>query len=282
MKRVVTIQDISCLGQCSLTVALPILSAMHIETSIVPTAVLSTHTAFFKGFTCHDLTSELKPIKEHWLKEGFKFNGIYSGYLASSEQIDLVKEYVNDFKNDDDFIYLCDPAMADFGKMYPAFDESFADKMAELCGIADYIIPNITEACFLTHSEYKEQYDKEYIEELLKKLYNLGCKHVIITGVSFKEGELGAAIYDGSSVDYCFNKRVNLVFHGTGDIFSSVCFGGLINHLSLYDSVKLAVDFTLASIEATKDIAKEHWYGVCFENVLNILTDYDYNKKSKC
>ena len=144
MKRIVTIQDISCVGKCSLTVALPIISAMGVEAAILPTAVLSTHTMFSR-FTCKDLTDQIKPIAEHWAEEKMDFDAVYTGYLGSFEQIDLMKKFFEDFKNESNILFV-DPAMADNGKLYPAFDEAFAKYMGTLCGKADIIVPNITEA----------------------------------------------------------------------------------------------------------------------------------------
>ena len=160
MKRIVTIQDISCLGKCSLTVALPIISAMGVEAAIIPTAVLSTHT-MFKGFTCKDLDDQIVPITDHWKEQGIKFDGIYTGYLASEAQIQTVMSVIEKLK--DNTVVVVDPAMADNGKLYPAFDEAFPKEMAKLCGVADIILPNITEACFMTGTEYKEKYDENYV-----------------------------------------------------------------------------------------------------------------------
>ena len=144
MKRIVTIQDISCVGKCSLTVALPIISAMGIETAVIPTAVLSTHTAF-KNFTYRDLTGDLPKIAKHWKQEKFNFDGIYTGYLGSIEQIDILKEFFKQFKTPNNFIFI-DPVMADNGKLYAGFDEKFVREMKELCKMADIIVPNLTEA----------------------------------------------------------------------------------------------------------------------------------------
>jgi pyridoxine kinase len=127
MKRIVTIQDISCVGKCSLTVALPIISAMGVETAVVPTAVLSTHTAF-KDFTFRDLTEDISPIAEHWKKETIDFDAIYTGYLGSFEQLNLVSKFIDDFKTEKNIVFI-DPVMADNGKLYPGFTQEFADKM---------------------------------------------------------------------------------------------------------------------------------------------------------
>ena len=165
MKKVVTMQDISCVGKCSITAAFPVISAMGVETALIPTAVLSTHT-MFQGFTFCDLTKEIRPIMDHWEKEQFRFDGIYTGYLGSFEQLDIASELFERFGRDG-FI-LVDPAMADNGKLYYGFDQKFADEMAKLCGKADYICPNLTEASFMLRKEYcGDNYDEAYVREEL-------------------------------------------------------------------------------------------------------------------
>ena len=187
MKRIVTVQDISCVGKCSLTVALPIISAMGVEAAIIPTAVLSTHT-MFSGFTVKDLTDQIDPITKHWQDEKIDFDAIYTGYLGSFEQIDLMKKMFGEFKTDKSITFV-DPAMGDHGKLYPAFDEKFAKHMATLCAEADIIVPNITEACFMTGTEYKEDYDEAYVKELLKKLSGLGAKLSILMAFPLKRAK---------------------------------------------------------------------------------------------
>lgn len=271
MKRIVTIQDISCVGKCSLTVALPIISAMGVETSIIPTAVLSTHT-MFNNFTCKDLTEEINPITEHWKKEGIGFDAIYTGYLGSFEQIDIIANLFDDFKTPDNII-LVDPVMADNGKLYPAFDEAFAKKMATLCAKADIIVPNITEASFMTGMEYKEVYDEAYIKEMLGKLSELGAKISVLTGVSFKEGTTGVMGYDKENDEYFYysNERLNASYHGTGDIFASTCVGALMNGLDWKESLKIAADYTAECIRLTMEDPTKPWYGVNFEEAMPYL-----------
>ena len=152
LKRAAAIHDISGFGKCSLTVALPIISAMGIEVSVIPTAVLSTHTGGFTGFTYRDLTGDMRPIAEHWNSLGIKFDAIYSGFLGSVEQIDIVTDFIDDFK-EKDTVVLVDPAMADGGKMYTVFDMDFAKQMTRLCAKADIIVPNFTEAAFMLGEE---------------------------------------------------------------------------------------------------------------------------------
>ena len=268
MKKVLTIQDISCLGKCSTTVALPIISAMGVETVILPTAVLSTHT-MFKNFTVKDLMDQLVPITDHWKAEGVKFDAIYTGYLGSAEEIEIVKKIFDEFKTEDTLIFI-DPVMADNGKLYPAFDEAYAKENAVLCGKADIIVPNITEACFMTDTEYKEVYDEEYVKTLLGKLAKLGARKVVLTGVSLSEGKTGVYGYDTETDQYFTyqNDRVDAMFHGTGDIFASVSVGALTRGLSQEEAFKLAADYTADTIKATVENPEKPWYGVDFETTI--------------
>ncbi|MBR0510570.1 MAG: pyridoxamine kinase [Clostridia bacterium] len=273
MKRILTIQDISCFGKCSLTVALPLLSAMGIETVILPTAVLSTHT-MFKGFTCKDLSDQLAPITAHWKQEGITFDAIYTGYLGTEEEIEAVKEIFRDFADKNTLLFV-DPAMGDNGKLYPAFDLAYAKKNATLCGAADVIVPNITEAAFMTGLPYKDEYDEDYVKELLQALVALGCGTAILTGVSLSEGKTGAMGLDAKTGEYFAyqNDRVDAAFHGTGDIFSSVCVGALLQGLARTAALKLAADYTADTIALTKDDPKKPWYGVNFESTVPQLVD---------
>ena len=273
MKRIVTVQDISCVGKCSLTVALPIISAMGIEAAIIPTAVLSTHT-MFSGFTVKDLTDQIKPITDHWKNEGITFDAMYTGYLGSFEQIDLMKEMADSFVKEGALLFV-DPAMADNGKLYPAFNEEFAKYMATLCAKADIIVPNITEACFLLGEEYKEKYDEAYVKMLLKKLTDLGAKIAILTGVSFEEGTTGVMGYDSVNNEYYHytHKKQKRSYHGTGDIFSSTCLGGIVRGLSWKDAARIAADYTSESIRLTIEDPNGNDYGVNFEEAVPFLLE---------
>ena len=272
MKRIVTVQDISCVGKCSLTVALPIISAMGTEAAVLPTAVLSTHT-MFKGFTFCDLTDEIEPIVAHWKKENMDFDAVYTGYLGSARQIALTKDLISKFKGGDTLI-LVDPAMADGGRMYTGFEKSFALEMATLCSVADIIVPNLTEASFMLGEEYvAEGYDEEYIKDMLKKLTSLGCKTAVITGVSFEKDKLGVMSYDSESGEYFsyFRERIPESFHGTGDVFASTFLGALMRERSIGDSLKIATDFTVECIKATLGNPQERKYGVNFEEEIPYL-----------
>ncbi|MDO4539859.1 MAG: pyridoxamine kinase [Syntrophomonadaceae bacterium] len=275
-KRVVAIHDISCVGKCSLTVALPILSAAGIETSIIPTAVLSTHTGGFEGFTFCDLTEEIIPITDHWQTLDLKIDGIYTGFLGSFKQLELMEQVFDTFKRPDNIIFV-DPVMADNGVMYSIFSPDFAQGMARLCGKADIIIPNITEACFMTGEEYRAgPYTKDYIETLLERLTELGPKKIILTGVCFDEVTLGAASYDrvNGQLDYDFAPRIEGYYHGSGDVFGSAALAALMNGFSLREAARVAVDFTVGSIQRTKEAGTDIRYGIDFERGLGrLITD---------
>ncbi|MEE1042915.1 MAG: pyridoxamine kinase, partial [Clostridia bacterium] len=266
-KKLLTIQDISCVGQCSLTVALPIISACGIETCVLPSAVLSTHTAGFSGYTFRDLTEDMPDIKKHWEKENIKFDAIYTGYLGSTKQI----EYVADIFatcGTENCIKVVDPAMADNGKLYPGFDNEFVNAMKDLCGKADYLVPNITEASFLTDMEYKTEYNREYIDELIEKMYALGCKNIILTGVSYEKGKTGVVVFEKGVYSYYEHKFLPNSCHGTGDIYASSFVGALVRGKDAYNAAKIAADYTVECIKATAE-EENHWYGAKFEPVIS-------------
>lgn len=272
MKRIVSVQDISCLGKCSLTVALPIISAMGVECAVVPTAVLSTHT-MFRGYTFRDLTEDIKPIIKHWEKEGIKYDAVYTGYLGSFEQLQLVSEMFDTYKKHGALIVV-DPVMADNGKLYPGFTEEFANNMAKLCGKADVIMPNLTEAAYMLNIPYVgSDYDEDYIKDLLVKLSGLGCRHAVITGVSFEKGKLGVMAYDSETKEYFkyFNTHLPVSYHGTGDIFSSCFVGGMMNELGVNGALEVAVDYTVDCISKTMANPNSNSYGVDFEASIPML-----------
>ena len=268
MKRVLTVQDISCLGKCSLTIALPVLSVLGSETVILPTAVLSTHT-MFKGFTCKDLSDQIEPIKQHWLKEGITFDAIYTGYLGLIAQIDQMKELFRDFRREGMFVFV-DPVMADNGRLYAAFDMAYAEKNKELCAEADIIVPNITEAALMTGMDYRETYDESYILALLSGLRELGAKLSVITGVSLEKGKIGAMGIDRETGEtWCYqNCRIDASYHGTGDLFASTFVGELLRGKDWKNAMRIAADYTAHTIETTLKNPKEPWYGVDFETTL--------------
>lgn len=269
-KKLLTIQDISCVGQCSLTVALPIISACGIETAILPGALLSNHTAAgYSGWTFNDLTDEMPKILERWNKENITFDAFYTGYVTKT-QIGYILQ-IMDKAAVPGALRIVDPAMADNGKLYAGFDDNFPQEMAKLCKGADYILPNLTEASFLLNIPYVgSDYDQAYIEKISRDLAKLGAKNVVITGVSFEKGKIGASVYhsDSDSFEYYFNEKIDVSFHGTGDVFSSAFAGALMRGKSAIQSAKIAADFVVDSIKKTLDDKTSHWYGVKFEKAI--------------
>ena len=265
--RILTIQDISCVGQCSLTVALPILSASGNETCILPSAVLSTHTGGFKNWHFRDLTDDFMRIEEHWLSENIDFDAIYTGYLGSVKQVDMVINIINSNLKKTDALIVVDPAMGDYGKLYSGFNDEFVHAMKNLVSKADIIIPNITEACMLTGKEFKEIYSPEYVSQIAKELILQGCKAVVITGVSYKKNELGVFVYDGKNEFYYPHEELDRKCSGTGDIFASAFVGAMMRGIDIIKSATIAENFTFESIKLTLE-HPAHWYGVKFEPLL--------------
>lgn len=278
-KRIVAIHDISCFGRCSLTVALPILSAAGIETTVIPTAVLSTHTGGFKGYTFRDLTDDILPITEHWKNEGISSPAVYTGYLGSKEQVNIVIDAISMISGENSLL-IVDPAMADYGVLYGGFPDDFPKEMLKLCKKADILVPNITEACMLLEKTYTEgPYSKEYIDGLLKELYSLTGAKVVLTGVWFDQKRIGAACYSGKDIEYIFSDRIDASYHGTGDVFASVLVSGIMNNKSLKESAQIAAGFTYNSIKITQILQPKKNYGVCFEkeipNLIKVLELYN-------
>ena len=266
-KRVAAIHDLSGFGKCSLTVALPILSAAGIETSALPTAILSTHTGGISGYPSHDLTEDMRPVMKHWKSLDIKFDAIYTGFLGSFEQLDIVKEFFDAFRQEDNLI-LVDPVMGDNGELYTVFTREFAAGMRMLCQKADIIVPNLTEAALLLDEPFHPgPYTHAYIESLLRKLGALGPQKVVLTGVYFKEDELGAATYDRTTdtIDYVFTQKIPGYYHGTGDVFASALLSALLNDFSLIDAAAIAVHFTTDSIRRTYKAKTDYRFGVNFE-----------------
>ena len=266
MKRIITIQDISCVGKCSLTVALPIISCAGVEAGVLPTAVLSTHTAFPK-FTFCDLTDEISPIATTFKELDLDFDAIYIGYLGSFRQLELVEKFIDDFSS---ATVVIDPVMADHGKLYHGFTPEFARAMAKLCGKADLIIPNITEAAFMLDIPYNPDYDEDYIREVLKKLTGLGCPRAALTGISFDKDKIGVYLYDSERDEYYYycNERLDAAFHGTGDVYASAVVGALMRGFDTKAALTIAVDFTLECMKKTMQDPNHRFYGVNFEEAL--------------
>ena len=272
MKRIMTIQDISCVGKCSLTVALPIISAAGVEAGVIPTAVLSTHTAFPK-FTFCDLTDEIQKISDTFEELDIDFDAVYTGYLGSFEQLSLVSDFFDRFG--DKAKIVIDPVMADNGQLYKGFTPEFAKAMAQLCAKADLILPNLTEASFMLGIPYNPNYDEAYIKDVLGKLTDLGAKSAALTGVSFSDDKIGVYLYNSESGEYYsyFNEKLPAAFHGTGDIYASATVGALMRGFTIPEALSIAVDFTLLTMKKTLADKDHRFYGVNFEEALPYYID---------
>ena len=275
MKRLLTIQDLSCVGQCSTTVALPLLSACGVECAVLPPAMLSNHTAAgFRGWSFCDLTAEMAKVEEKWVGQGIRFDAFYTGYVCE-QHIDPILSIMRTCAVPG-AIRIVDPAMADNGVLYRGFAADFPSKMARLCKDADYLLPNLTEAALLTGEDPvsfgagTSRPRREAVERLISKLHGLGVKTVVLTGVSFSATELGTAVSDGKTIEYDFNSRNPRDSHGTGDVFASVFAGAVLRGKSALEAAALAADMVCAAIEATDP---DHWYGVSFEKVIPSLVD---------
>lgn len=270
LKRVATIHDLSGFGKCSMTVALPILSAAGLEACCMPTAILSTHTGDFKGFTYRDLTADLNPFMDHWKAIGLKFDAIYSGFLGSPEQVDSIARFIDLFGGEGTCVCV-DPAMADSGRLYSVFDDEMVVQMRRLCAKADLLMPNITEGCLLLDRPYKEgPYEGSDIVDMLRGLSALGPSRIVLTGVYFDGDSLGAACYDaeGDQTEFIMGDFVPGQFHGTGDVFGSFLVSAFLNGWNLHKAVRLAVALTQKAILRTVQRGTPLRDGVDFEGVL--------------
>ncbi len=268
-KRIVTIQDLSCFGKCSLGVALPVISALGVETVALPTAVLSTHTGEFKNYTFCELTDEMSKITNHWDSLNIKFDAVYVGYLGSVSQIEVVEKFLDRFVDDDTIVFV-DPVMADNGRLYDGFNQEFVDGMKKLCRRANIICPNVTEACLLVGEEYTDLFDETHIKNVLKKLSKL-CNTSIITSVCYTENLCGAVAMSDGKIEEAFRERIKGHFYGAGDLFASAFIGEYTKTCDLKEALNLSADFVTESINKTLDEKEKYWYGLKFEQALNVL-----------
>lgn len=267
-RRILTVQDISCAGQCSMTVALPVLSACGHEVCILPSAILSTHTGGFKDPVVQNLTGNMAAIRQHWYREGITFDLIYTGYLGSIQAIKETEQII-DMLLAPAGVVIVDPAMADHGKLYKGLDKAYADAMKRLCDRADIIIPNITEAAMMTGIDYRTEPDKCYVQDLLS---GMTAKTVLLTGVGFSSEETGYAMKANEKIVFSHHRRMDRNYHGTGDLFASAFTGALASDKTAFEAAEIASAFTLRSIMNTYE-QPVHWYGVKFETALPDLIE---------
>ncbi|MER2180911.1 MAG: pyridoxamine kinase [Desemzia incerta] len=274
--KVLVIQDISASCQISMNVAVPILSSLNNSTHMLPTALLSTHTgAGFEDYTYLDLTSEMSKILDHWKQLGLSFDGVLVGYLGSHKQIEIVKRIIKEFATPEAIIVL-DPVMGDHGELYDGFDEEYVQEMRELCQLSTVIIPNLTEAAYLTKIPYqKGPHISEDVERLMKNMVQLNKKQVVLTGVMLSENEIGAAsmTQKDQQVSYAFSPVYPGRFEGTGDVFSSVIAGFLFQQISLDLAMTSAVEYVEKVIKRTLKNRPSLRFGVQFETDLLFLIE---------
>lgn len=266
MKRIASIQDFSCIGSCSQTIALPVLSAMGVECAALPTALLSAHTAF-DGFVSLDLTPQLPAIMAHWRAMRLRFDAVYTGYLASAEQVGLVGALL-DGMDERPALTLIDPVMGDNGALYAGFSDSFPQAMRALCGRADVLTPNVTEACLLTGTAYSPVQDAAQTRRLLERLLELGCRAAVLTGLRVDGDMAVAALQRDGTGTLVRTSYIPEVFHGTGDLFASTCAGALVQGAPLERAVRLAADYVALTLRRTVQAPDRRWYGVNFQETL--------------
>lgn len=265
MKRIVTIQDFSCVGSCSLTAAIPVLSAAGVECCGIPTALLSNHTGF-PTFYSIDLTEKMDPISRQLKREHIDFDGIYTGYIASLEQIDLISEFIREFRKPGDLL-LIDPVMGDNGKMYAALTDDYPERMRSFIAGADIITPNITEACLLTGHSFNPCPTLHETKEMLAELCDMGVRFAVITGFS-ERGLLGAVgCFDGQFTEYLTPKR-DVACSGTGDVFASALMGAVLRGEDFPQALEIATKFTYAAVDCTASAPDRRFYGIHFQQVL--------------
>lgn len=266
MKRIASIQDFSCIGSCSQTIALPVLSAMGVECAALPTALLSAHTAF-DGFVSLDLTPQLPAIMAHWRAMHLRFDAVYTGYLASAEQVGLVGALL-DGMDERPALTLIDPVMGDNGALYAGFSDAFPQAMRALCGRADVLTPNVTEACLLTGTAYSPVQDAAQTRRLLERLLELGCRAAVLTGLRVDGDMAVAALQRDGTGTLVRTSYIPEVFHGTGDLFASTCVGALVQGAPLERAVRLAADYVALTLRRTVQAPDRRWYGVNFQETL--------------
>lgn len=265
-KRILAVHDISCIGRCALTVALPVLSAAGLETSILPTSILSTHTGGFTDFTYRDLLEDFDPIMNHWKSLGLRFDGFFSGWLGTHRHI-LKMHKLLDMFSEDNLRVVIDPVMGDNGRLYATLDEAYVREMRVYCSRAQLLLPNMTEAALLTGTPYSDgDYSAGYVRDMLNRLIDMGAETVVLTGVSLTPGRIGAAALDRHGSFYYFDSEfIPGCWHGAGDVFASGLVAADMNEQSLESALKIAIDFTSHSIARTQNSGTDERLGLQFE-----------------
>lgn len=271
--RVAAIHDMSGFGRCSLTVAIPVLSAMGVQCCPLPTAYLSTHTGGFTGYTFLDMTDELPKTAAHWAELGIHFDAVYTGFMGSEAQMDLAADFVRTFRRDRSTIFICDPVMGDHGKIYKTYTPAMCAGMTRLAELADVIVPNLTEAAVLLgedHSFGALTHDEAGYRSVVERLSRNGTRSVVLTGVMLHKGEIGACVFDRTSggTEFLFDTFIGKEFHGTGDVFASVLTGALVKGKTLHEAARLAEAFVRECAIQTMPQNIPAREGVDFEPIL--------------
>jgi len=274
IKKVAAINDLSGYGKCSLAVALPILSALGVQCCPLPTAILSNHTGY-ESFFFDDYTDRMENYYHEWEKLKLTFDCIYTGFLGSEKQIDIVQNFISKFKKDN--ILLVDPVMGDNGTIYATYTDEMCNKMKKLASIADIVTPNLTEACILSDTKFKDLLKMDEIKEMARKIHELGAKKVVITGIK-NDDMVGNYIYDGNGQIF-YTKNVPYQYSGTGDLFASLLCGYILNGYDLNEAVQKSAHFVYKATLYSSQTGIDRRNGVAFEK---ILKDVFLNNENEC
>lgn len=265
--KVLTIQDFSCLGQCSITVFLPIVSAFGVEVVSLPTGIYSTHTNCYPNWKSYDMTNQMLEISNHWADNNVKFPLIHTGFMTSNLQFKNTLDTINKCSNEDTFL-LVDPILGDNGTLYKSMEPVMIDNMRKIIAMADCITPNLTEACLITDTPFSSNIN---IDELLEKLASFGPKHIILKSIQ-KDDEIGNLHYDCSTKKkhIAYAKFYEGFWHGCGDVLSSILAGFISSGRSIDEAIDFATNFISESI---KNTPADHFYGICFEKLIYKITE---------
>lgn len=274
-KKVCAIHDLSCLGRCALTVVMPILSQMGIQAVPLPTALLSTHTGGFSDFSFLGLTDEMSKIRAHFDKMGMDFDCVYSGFLGDEKQIEFVLDFAESQRAKNGAVFFADPVMGDDGIKYQTYTDEMCRLTRNIAHSADIITPNLTEACLLLGTDYRESFTDAEIKDMLEALSFGGKTSVVITGVSGKDGTIGARYFDRETRAYGghFTTKLDASYPGTGDAFSSAVLGSLLSGLGLDSAVRGAVSYVFEAISLTYKMGTAVREGILLESLKINISD---------
>lgn len=270
MKKVALINDLSGFGRCSLAVSIPIITAMGIQCCPLPTAILSNHTGY-KSFFFDDYTNNIEPYYSEWLKLGLSFDMIYTGFLGSIHQIEIIIKFLESFSNS---LVLVDPVMGDNGKIYSTYTTEMCEKMKSLVGYSDIVTPNVTEALMLADTPYKSDISIDELKEIAIKISKIKPSKVIITGIVDKNQEkISNLIYDAEKNEFSVitKNKSKIEYSGTGDVFASIICGCLINGMDFKDCVEKAAKFVEKCSQQTTLQNTNPTDGVIFEKYIGDL-----------